>query len=233
MIWPSLNTEPNAGMAPILPFLMRSMMNSSLRSVFDNFGPLPAARPPSWWQKPQVVANICSPSMSLDEASGCAGGLADPAEVDCSATAAVDRHGQMMAMEATITNRIRIPASVLTGKGGKEKSLPPTPSSLSFQREDNKGAGILRHALEGLAIERDVLVGHQAAPAGRYGDVLLATCHVADDAGIMAHAVVVRPELLAAIRIVGVHDTFGIRHEHQIARGGEDAGDRRRFVVAF
>src|SRR6266851_1482866 len=167
MIWPSLNTEPNAGMEPILPFLMRSMMNSSLRSVFDSFGPLPAARPPS----------------------------------------------------------------VLTGKGGKEKSLPPTPSSLSFQREDNKGAGILRHALEGLAIERDVLVGHQAAPAGRYGDVLLETCNVADDAGIMAHAVVVRPELLAAIRIVGVHDTFGIRHEHQIARGGEDAGERRLFVV--
>src|SRR5713101_2698540 len=131
MIWPSLNTEPNAGMEPILPFLMRSMMNSSLRSVFDSFGPLPAARPPSWWQKPQVVANICSPSMSLDEASGCAGGLADPAGVGCSATAAVGSPGQIMAREATITNRNRIPASVLTGKGGKEKSLPPTPSSLA------------------------------------------------------------------------------------------------------
>src|SRR5229473_8635421 len=105
MIWPSLNTEPNAGMAPILPFLMRSMMNSSLRSDFDSFGPLPAARPPSWWQKPQVVANICSPSMSLDEASGCAGGFADPAEVDWSAAAVVGSHGQMMAMQATITNR--------------------------------------------------------------------------------------------------------------------------------
>src|SRR5258707_8488113 len=231
MIWPSLNTEPNAGMEPILPFLMRSMMNSSVRSDFDSSGPLPAARPPSWWQKPQVVANICSPSMSFGEASGCAGGFAVPAGVDCSATAAVDRHGQMMAMEATITNRIRIPASVLTGKGGKEKSLPPTPSSLSFQREDNQGAGILRHALEGLAIERDELVGHQATPACRYRDVLLATCHVADNAGIMAHAVVVRPEFLAAIRTVGVHDTFGIRHEHQIARGGEDAGERRLLVV--
>src|SRR6202163_3984416 len=231
MIWPSLNTEPNAGMAPILPFLMRSMMNSSLRSDFDNFGPLPAARPPSWWQKPQVVANICSPSMSFGEASACAGGLAVPAGVDCWAAAAVGSHGQMMAMAATITNRIRIPASVLTGKGGKEKSLPPTPSSLSFQREDNQGAGIFRAALVGLAIERDKLVGHQAAPARRYGNVLLATCHVADDAGIMAHAVVVRPELLAAIRTVGVHDSFGIRHEHQIARSGEDAGERRLLVV--
>src|SRR5258706_1246383 len=230
MIWPSLNTEPNAGMAPILPFLMRSMINSSLRSDFDSFGPLPTARPPSWWQKPQVVANICWPSMSFGEASACAGGLADPTEVDCSATA-VGSDGQMMAMEETITKRIRIPASVLTGKGGKEKSLPPTPSSLSSQREDNQGAGILRHALVGLAKERDKLVGHQTAPARRYGDVLLATCHVADDAGIMAHAVVARPKLLAAFRIVGVHDTFGIRHEYQIARGGEDAGERRRLVV--
>src|SRR5882724_4239725 len=139
--------------------------------------------------------------MSLDEASGCACELADPAEVDCSARAAGDSHSAV-AKPATITNTIRIPASVLTGKGGKERSLPPTPSS--FQREDNQGTGILRHALEGLAIERDILVGHQAAPARRYGDVLLATRHVADDAGVMAHAVVVRPELLAAVRIVGV-----------------------------
>src|SRR5260370_29740853 len=231
LIWTSLNTAPNAGLGPLLPMLVRSMTNSALRPVLGSFGPLPAARPPSWWQKRQVVASICSPSMSLDEASGCAGGLADPAGVGCSATAADGSPGQIMAREATMTNTSRIPASVLTGKGGKEKSLPPTPSSLSFQREDNKGAGILRHALEGLAVERDKLVGHQAAPARRDGDVLLATCHVADDAGIMAHAVVVRPELLAAIRIVGVHDTFGIRHEHQIARGGEDAGERRLLVV--
>src|SRR6202790_3122707 len=135
-----------------------------------------------------------------------------------------------MAMEATITNGIRIPASVLTSKGGRERSLPPPPSSL-FQREHNQGAGILRHALEGLAIERDILVGHQATPARRYGDVLPATRHVADDAGVMAHAIVARPELLAAIRTVGVHDTFGIRHELQIARGGEDAGERRLLVV--
>src|SRR3984893_3818125 len=114
MIWPSLNTEPNAGMAPILPFLMRSMMNSSLRSDFDNFGPLPAARPPSWWQKPQVVANICSPSMSFGEASACAFGLAAPAEVDCWAAAAVDSHGQVMAIAATITNGSRIYATLLT-----------------------------------------------------------------------------------------------------------------------
>jgi hypothetical protein len=56
--------------------------------------------------------------MSFGEAS--AGGVADPAEVDCWARAGVDSHGQMMAKEATITHNIRIPASVLTGKGGKE-----------------------------------------------------------------------------------------------------------------
>src|ERR1700704_6592436 len=96
-----------------------------------------------------------------------------------------------MAKEATITNNIRIPASVLTGKGGKERSLPPTPSSsMLSQREHNQGAGVLRHALVGLAIERDNLVAPQAAPARRYGDVLLATRHIADDAGIVARAVV-------------------------------------------
>src|SRR5205085_4055153 len=75
------------------------------------------------------------------------------------------------------------------GAAGTDRSLPPTPSSLS-EREDDQGTGILRHALEGLAIERDKLVGHQAAPARRYGDELLATGHVADDAGVVPHAVV-------------------------------------------
>src|SRR5204863_196144 len=51
-------------MAPGLPFLTRSAMKSSLRVVPASFGPLPAARPPLWWQKPHEVANIVSPSMS-------------------------------------------------------------------------------------------------------------------------------------------------------------------------
>src|SRR5690349_9465835 len=123
--------------------------------------------------------------MSFGEASAGACGLAGCTEVDC-ASAATDSHEPMMAVEATITNRIRIPASVHTGTGGKERSLPPPPSSLSSQREDDQGAGVLRHALERLAVERDKLVGHQAAPARRYGNVLLAACHIADDAGIMA-----------------------------------------------
>src|ERR1700681_3242566 len=119
--------------------------------------------------------------MSFGEDS--AGGVADPAEVGCWARAGVDSHGQMMAKEATITHNIRIPASVLTGNGGKERSLPPTPSSsVLSQREHNQGAGILRRALVGLAIERDKLAGPQAPPTRRYGDVLLATRHVADDA---------------------------------------------------
>src|SRR5437762_6088651 len=180
--------------------------------------------------------------MSSGEASACGSGFSAPAGADCSANEAVDSPGPMKAREATITNSIRIPASVFTatyraGKGRQgeietDRSLPPTPSSLP-EREDNQGTGILRHALEGLAIERDILVGHQAAPARRYGDVLLATGHVADDAGIMSHAVVARPELVAGVRIVGVHDAFGIRHEHQIARGGENAGERRLLVVDF
>src|SRR5258708_5021943 len=57
-----------------------------------------------------------SPLMSFGEASAFACGLAYPAEVDSSATAGVGSQGQIMAREATITNTIRIPASVLTGK---------------------------------------------------------------------------------------------------------------------
>src|SRR5688500_8647941 len=222
-------------MAPPLPFLMRSMRYSSLRSEFDSFGPLPWWRPPSGWQKPQVVANICWPLMSSGEApapggfaDGLAGGLA--ADVDC-AGAEADSHGQMMAVAAMITNCIRIPSSMQTGTGGRERSLPPSPWSLSSQREHDQRAGIFRHALEGLAVERNIFVGDQAAPTRRYGYILLAACHVADDAGIVAGAVVARPQLLAAFRIVGVHDAFGIRHEHQVAGGGEHAGERRLFIV--
>src|SRR6185295_8255074 len=101
-------------MAPTLPFLIRSTMYSSLRSDFDSFGPLPAWRPPSWWQKPQVVANIFPPSMSSGEASACGSGFAASGGVDCWASEAVGSHGQMRAREATITNGIRIQASAFT-----------------------------------------------------------------------------------------------------------------------
>src|SRR6476620_480122 len=98
-------------MAPTLPFLIRSTMYSSLRSDFDSFGPLPAWRPPSWWQKPQVVANIFPPSMSSGEASACGSGFEAPTELDCWANEAVSSPDQRMARAATITNGIRIPTS--------------------------------------------------------------------------------------------------------------------------
>src|SRR4051812_24757171 len=121
--------------------------------------------------------------MSFGEASACAAGFAGPVEVDCWANEAIDSHGQMMANEATITKGIRIPESISPqGRQGEIDPCRLRPSSLS-EREHNQGTGIFRHALEGFAIERDKLVGHQAAPARRYGNVLLATGHVADDAG--------------------------------------------------
>src|SRR6185369_13215244 len=101
-------------MAPTLPFLIRSTMYSSLRSDFDSFGPLPAWRPPSWWQKPQVVANIFPPSMSSGEASACGSGFEAPAELDCWANEAVGSPDQRMARAATITNGICIPPSAFT-----------------------------------------------------------------------------------------------------------------------
>src|SRR5258708_2799452 len=139
----------------------------------------------------------------------------------------------MMANKATITNRIRIPGSVLSARGGRERSLPSQPLSqlLLFQRVDKHCAGILRHALERLAIERNILVGHQAAPPCRNRYILLAPCHVADDASVVADAVVVSPDLLAPVRSIGVHYTFGIRPEPRIARCGSNPGKRRPPVV--
>src|SRR5262249_36280674 len=119
--------------------------------------------------------------MSFGEASAFGSEFAEPAGADCWANEAVGNPGQTTTREATITSGIRIPASVLSGRAaGRDRSLPPAPSSLP-EREDNQGTGVLRHALERLAIERDKLVGHQAAPARRHGDVLLAAGHVADD----------------------------------------------------
>src|SRR3954463_7810996 len=103
-------------MAPTLPFLMRSTMYSSLRSDFDSFGPLPAWRPPSWWQKPQVVANIFPPSMSSGEASACGAGFDAPTGGDCGANEAAGSPDQGMASAATITYGIRIPASAFTAR---------------------------------------------------------------------------------------------------------------------
>src|SRR5262245_22553754 len=91
-IWPSEKAPPNAGMAPGLPLRMRAMMNSSLRLVPANFGPLPSMRPPSWWQKPHTEANRVGPSMSLGDASGGGGAVALAAGVGlcCAQTHATD-----------------------------------------------------------------------------------------------------------------------------------------------
>ena len=78
---------------------------------------------------------------------------------------------------------------------------------------------------------RAVALADQAAPARRDGDVLLAARGVADDAAGMADAVVVRPELLAGLGIIGVYDARRVRQEHQVAAGGEHAR-QRRFVEA-
>src|SRR6185312_5108976 len=61
----SLKVSPKAGMAPSLPYLMRVLMKASLRFVPASTGPLPAERPPSSWQNPQVEAKSPSASSSL------------------------------------------------------------------------------------------------------------------------------------------------------------------------
>ena len=138
MIWPSLNTAAKGGHGAGLALLdalddefvaalgLRQFWTPALRRDRHSDG-----RSRRW------CANICSPSMSFGEASAGAGGLAGAAAVDC-ARAAVDSHGPMMTAAATITNDIRIPASVQAGKGGRERSLPPPPSSLSARRQSGR-----------------------------------------------------------------------------------------------
>ena len=75
-----------------------------------------------------MLENIFRPSRSFGEASAFACGLAESGEFDCWANAAVDIHGQMMAREAKVTNGIRIPASVLADRGGRERSIPAAPA---------------------------------------------------------------------------------------------------------
>jgi hypothetical protein len=62
--------------------------------------------------------------MSSGEAWAGAGGLLDSAAADC-ARAAADSHDQTMAVQATITIGIRIPASMQTVGGGRKRALPP------------------------------------------------------------------------------------------------------------
>src|SRR5216684_9110138 len=181
-------------MAPGLPFLMRSIRYSSLRLLPASFGALPPLRPPLSWQKPHKVPNICWPSMSLGEASG-AGASDLPAWPGagtwaCCAGAAIGG-----TESATHTNAA---APNFRGIAGRCSCR-----ALLRQREHHQRAGVLRHALVGLAVKAGIGVGHHAAPPGRDGDVLLAAGAVADDAAVVADAVVVRPQLLAGLGVVG------------------------------
>src|SRR6185437_8613359 len=100
-----------------------------------------------------------------------------------------------------------------------------------FQRIHDQRAGILRHTLERLAEDAGIIVAHQTAPAGRHRDVLLAAGGVADDAADMAKTVIVRPQLLAGRRVIGVQDAGRVRHEDEVAGGREHAGERRLRIA--
>src|SRR6266478_7882480 len=92
-------------------------------------------------------------------------------------------------------------------RGGDGAGAPAPPRLGSLQREHHDRAGVLRHALERLAEERSELVTHQRSPAGGHRDVLLALGRVADDAAVVADAVVVRPELLPRLGVIRAEHT--------------------------
>src|SRR5215467_8330893 len=196
----SLNIWAKAGIAPSLPFLILSRMNSSLRCVFISWGPLPAERPPSLWQKPQLAAN--SP---LTSSSECSDGLT----LDWGTTT----------VPSVTANRPT--AASISGRD----FIPPNAASL--QAVNDEHPFVPRHALVGFAeVGREFVTEHAAKP-GHDGDVLLAAGSVADDAALVAEAVTVAPQLGASRCVVGVNDPARIWDKNQIAGGREQAAERR------
>src|SRR4029453_5390263 len=126
---------------------------------------------------------------------------------------------------ATAAARVRTMASARVRP--IEKMLPrrggggaPTPPAAAFpQREYPQGARVLRHALERLAEERTELVAHEGPPAGGHGDVLLALGRVADDAAVVADAVVVHPEYLPTLGVERAQPAPRVRHEDEVPAG--------------
>src|SRR5215467_5126797 len=180
----SLNIWAKAGIAPSLPFLILSRMNSSLRCVFISWGPLPAERPPSLWQKPQLAAN--SP---LTSSSECGDGLT----VDCA----------IAAVAPLAANR---PAAASSRR--RDLILP---SAASFQAVDDEHPFVPRHAFVGLAEVGREFVTEHAAKTGDDGDVLLAAGSVTDDAALVAEAVAVAPQFGAGGCVIGMNDPARIR----------------------
>ena len=85
-----------------------------------------------------------------------------------------------------------------------------------FQAIDNERAIIPRHALVDAAKVRGVVVGQHATEASGHGNILLATDGVADDPTLMSGAVVVVPQLGAAVGIIGMSP----RHQATNAASG-------------
>jgi hypothetical protein len=88
-------------------------------------------------------------------------------------------------------------------------------------------AVVARHALVDAAeCWRVVVRGHTAKARG-HGDILLAADCVADDPTLMARAVEVIPQLGPRFGIAGVNHATRVRYEHEIARGRQNARERR------
>src|SRR4051812_39986656 len=185
-------------------------------------GPLPARRPPSSWHQPQTLPKKCATSASLLRlASALACGDTKP-----ESPATPMPHAS--AATALLVFRKR-PIPHL--RGGREPKPPPLTlsrmSRASGQRVGDEITLVRRHALEWLAEYFGVVIADQRAPARGYRDVLLALRGVADNPADMADPVIVRPQLGAVAAVVGMEDASRIRHEHQIAAGGEQRGQGR------
>src|SRR6185437_10108851 len=184
----SLKVSPKAGMRPSLPYLMRAVMKASLRFVPASTGPLPAERPPSSWQNPQVEAKSPSASSSVIFLF-VAAPLIDPLNSSAAqAAATMGKAARARVLDIAVSPRC---------KGGASGPHPPTLLAGLFQRVDCKHARVVRHRLKRLAEHLGEAVGDHAAPAGDDGDILLAAGHVSHGPALMTGgAVAMRPQLL-------------------------------------
>src|SRR6266852_7457902 len=104
---------------------------------------------------------------------------------------------------------------------------PADRSDSLFQAVDDERAVVARHALVDAAEGWRVVVRRHATKARRHGDILLAADGVADDPTLVAGAVGVIPQLGSCFGIVSVNHATRVRYEHEIARGRQDARERR------
>src|ERR1700730_5724513 len=103
----------------------------------------------------------------------------------------------------------------------------------ALHAKDDQRTLIGGHARPRLAVEHLVIVAGEAAPSGCNRDVLLAVRHIADDAAVVALAVVVLPQLGAGACVERVQPAARVGHAHEVAFRRQQAREGGLGVFAL